>query len=651
MKSYWIWAQGDYEIYHTNMVNSRRQQYGMDYPAFWRYYDVDRNVIFNTKSEVDKDGFVLLHLNGKGYFKIDGIMHGDEKKIPVSKGNHSFEIHVVNLTGLPAAYIESDVIATDGKWYTRNEIKENIPVGFNPEYDKPTDNPEVFPFSYKAFSPQSVEKINGGILYDFGCELFGFLFISNVKENESIHISYGESREEALDCEFAVVQEDVTGKSSYKLRQRAFRYIFLSGTTSAELKAELEYQELKNAAKFRCDDEDVNKIRDMCAYTLQLNMREVLTEAVKRDRWLWGGDAYQAFKFVKYLCNDSDIVRRSLIGLRGKEPVYEHINTITDYSLLWVIGVYEYYENYGDLDFIRFIYPRAVSLMEFCADREDENGFIVKKYGDWIFIDWSDIDKTGAVSAEQMLYIAANRAMVKIANAIGADSKKYSDKANELLHKVNRFFWNDEKGAFIDSFESGKNNITRHANIFAILYDIATESQANSIIKNVLKSDSVSKITTPYFEGYELDAMGKIGDLDYIYNMITTYWKGMLDLGATTVWEEYNPELSGADHYAMYGDKYQKSLCHAWGASPIYLLGKYFLGVKSTKPGYETFEVRPQLGKFRFIDGTVPINDGSVSVYLSENKLCVKSTVDGGTLIWMDTEYPIERNKEIVLEF
>ena len=246
MKSYWIWAQGDYEIYHTNMVNSRRQQYGMDYPAFWRFYDVDRNVIFNTKNEIDKDGYVLLHLNGNGYIKIDGIMFGDEKKIPVKKGHHSFEIHVVNLTGLPAAYIESDVIATDDKWYTCNEKKETIPVGFNREYDKPTDNPEVFPFSYKAFSPQSVEKINGGILYDFGCELFGFLYIGNVKENENIHISYGESREEALDCEFAVVQDDVSGKAEYKLRQRAFRYIFITGTSSAVIKAELEYRELNN---------------------------------------------------------------------------------------------------------------------------------------------------------------------------------------------------------------------------------------------------------------------------------------------------------------------------------------------------------------------------------------------------------------------
>jgi hypothetical protein len=29
----------------------------------------------------------------------------------------------------------------------------------------------------------------------------------------------------------------------------------------------------------------------------------------------------------------------------------------------------------------------------------------------------------------------------------------------------------------------------------------------------------------------------------------------------------------------MYGRPFGKSLCHAWGASPIYLLGKYYLGV------------------------------------------------------------------------
>ena len=186
--------------------------------------------------------------------------------------------------------------------------------------------------------------------------------------------------------------------------------------------------------------------------------------------------------------------------------------------------------------------------------------------------------------------------------------------------------------------------------LFAILYDIATEEQKSLIVENVIKNDDIPKIRTPYFEGYELDVMGKIGQFDFIENMIKTYWKGMLDLGATTVWEEFNPNLSGTEHYFMYSNKYGKSLCHAWGASPIYLLGKYYLGVTPTSSGYETFEVKPYLGGFKFIDGVVPIKDGSVKVKMTENKLSVLSTKDGGKLIFKDKEYKLEANKEFSLD-
>ena len=260
------------------------------------------------------------------------------------------------------------------------------------------------------------------------------------------------------------------------------------------------------------------------------------------------------------------------------------------------------------------------------------------------------MDKEGALCAEQMLYIAANGAMSRLSEIAGKDGSAYGKKAAGLKDKVNAYFWNEEKGAYIDSFSSGKNNVTRHANIFAIMYDIADELQRKSIIKNVLYNDAVTKITTPYFEGYELDVMGKTGDTDYIYNMITSYWKGMLDLGATTVWEEFDPSMSGAEHYAMYGGKYQKSLCHAWGASPIYLLGKYFLGVTGTSAGYETFEIRPQLGRFGFIEGTLPVRNGKVYIYLSKEKLCVKSDVTGGTLLWDGKKYGLTPNESIEIK-
>lgn len=649
MNSYWIWNYGDYEIYHSNLANSRRQEYGADYPVFWRMYDVERNVKFFAEPEIEKPGTLVLHVCGIGYILIDGERYRSNQTIEISAGKHQMSICVTNLSGLPAAYIESDVCTTGGSWYTFDGYGNKIGAGFETKHDRPEKTPEVFPFLYKRVLPEERSAQNGGVLFDFGKELFGHLLIDNVKSADRLHVSYGESREEALDTKYSILFEDVSGAESYKLRQRAFRYIFIEGCPEVTVSADYEYLPHERRGAFECSEASVNKIWDMCAYTLELTAREVMLEAIKRDRWLWGGDAYQAYKFCNFLFHDKEIVRRSTIALRGKEPFIEHINTITDYSFYWVIGLYEYYREYKDYDFIKFIYPRAVSLMEFSAKRVNDDGFITGMPGDWIFIDWADMDKEGAVCAEQMLYIAANRTMARLAEILGEDGKGYAKIADELTEKVNRFFWNSEKEAFIDSYQSGKNNVTRHANIFAVMYDIATEQQVQSIRSNVLLNNSIPQITTPYFEGYELDVMGKIGNFEYIENKIRTYWKGMLDLGATTVWEEYNPELSGAEHYQMYGNRYGKSLCHAWGAAPIYLFGKYYLGVSVTADGGEAFEVRPYRGGFEYIKGTVPLCGGRVDVFLSADKLCVTATVSGGTLIWNGKEYKLEKDCELAL--
>lgn len=650
MKSYWIWNYGDYEIYHSNLANSRRQAYKADYPVFWRLYDVDRNVKFYYDLNTEKDGYLEFFVNGFGNIFVDEKIYPHGKKIKIEKGSHTLKISVTNLTGLPAVYIKSDLAPSNDKWYTLTPDMEKIPVGYDTYYDSESKNPEIFPFEYKRVLPKNITKKNDGILYEFEKELFGFLYINNVSKTDKISVSYGESKEEALDSEFSIVSEDITGNESYKLRQRAFRYIFVKGCASPEVYADYEYIPLEYKGSFKCDNEDINKTWDMCAYTLHLTTREVQLEAIKRDRWLWGGDAYQAYKFSNYLFFDKEIIRRSTIALRGKEPFCEHINTITDYSFYWVIGLMEYYENYKDIDFIRFIYPRAVTLMDFSSKRVNKDGFITGIDNDWIFIDWSDIDKDGAVCAEQMLYIKANRVMAELCEILGKDGTKYTKIADDFTKRVNEFFWNDEKGAFIDTYESGKNHVTRHANIFAVMYDIATKEQVKSIKENVLLNDNITKITTPYFEGYELDVFGKLEQYDYIENKINSYWKGMLDLGATTVWEEFNPELSGTQHYEMYGDKYGKSLCHAWGAAPIYLLGKYFLGVYPTTAGFDTFEVKPYLGNFKYISGTVPVKDGEVKVYLSKEKLKVTATKIGGTLLWQNKKYPLKANEEFSLD-
>jgi alpha-L-rhamnosidase len=132
--------------------------------------------------------------------------------------------------------------------------------------------------------------------------------------------------------------------------------------------------------------------------------------------------------------------------------------------------------------------------------------------------------------------------------------------------------------------------------------------------------------------------------------VLESYWGGMLKLGAQTIWEEYDPKMQGIEHYAMYGGKYEKSLCHAWGATPIYLFGRYYLGVYPTSPGYETFTVEPNLGGFSELRGTVPINDATVTVELNPKQLSVMASKAGGTLIWENKSYSLVPNVAFVIE-
>lgn len=650
-KSYWIWHYGEYEIYHTMLVGLRRQEYGVDYPAMWHLDSPYVSVRFQKEFECDKEGYMIAYTTGQGYIAIDYRKYAPGTKIIISPGKHFVEANIFKTDGLPALYVESDVCPSDGSWKSNHHVVGDIPVGWDKYYDSAEKNPEVFPFSYEHKNPVAAETVEGGLLYDFGTELFGFLNIENADPGEKLGVIYGESREEALDIERAIVFEYVEGESEYRLTQRAFRYIYIQCKNPDSLKVSMDYEylPLEKKGDFKCDNELFNRIYETSAYTFHLNCREGFFDGIKRDRWIWSGDAYQSARINAYLFADDAIVRRTALGLIGKEPIEQHINTIVDYSLIWIIGLYEYYMHYGDAEFLERIYPMTVKLMEFCETRLNGNGFIEGIHGDWTFIDWSNIDKTGAVCAEQMLLVAAYSSLAKIERVLGLNGQEYSRKSAELKAKINEYYWNDELGAFIDSYESGKNSVTRHANIFAIMYDIATPEQVNSIVENVLKNDNVTKITTPYFEGYELDVLGKIGEFGAIEEMLDSYWGGMLRLGAKTIWEEYNPDLNGVEHYSMYGDPYGKSLCHAWGAGPVYLFGRYYLGVYPTAPGYAAFNVEPNLGGLNEISGAVPVNGGTVRVSLNKERLCVTSDKAGGTLIWKGKKYEIPTNEELIV--
>lgn len=659
-KAKWIWHPGSFELYHSMLLHNRRTttrtyeggtRKSVYYYPMWRIDAPQNNAILEKRATIDKKETLRFYANtDTANMVVDGKSYPTNSEVTIDKGEHTVTLQGFKAESFPAFYIEGDTFKTD-RTYTvaKADDKAGRHAGYSDLYTDPNDNVEIFKFSYKKMTPVSIKEINGGTLFDFGKEVFGKITLSNLDGRERF-ISLGESIEEALDVEFCQIGLNASGKT-FTSMPVAFRYIFVPELTAVKASLDFEYLPLENRGSFECDNALVNKLWDACAYTMELNSREGFFDGIKRDRWVWSGDAYQTNFVNYYLAFDKDIVRRTIRMLRGRDPIKKHINTICDYTFLWIASVWDYYLYTGDADFVNDIYPEILDMWAFVEPRLDNDGMYKRQGDDWVFIDWSTFDSNGPMCAENMLLARAYEATEKYAKLVGDD--KWAEHARErsiyIVNEINKRYWNEEKGAFIDDYKSGKENVTRHANIFAILFDYTTKERKEKIIKNVIFNDKITKITTPYFEFYELDAMCQIGNFKYMTDMLDSYWGEMIRLGATTIWEEFDPTKKGIEHYEMYGGKYEKSLCHAWGASPIYLLGKYALGVRPTSAGYKTYEVKPSTMCFGKISGTVPTPNGDIFVSLDKEKCEVFSPLDGGTLILGDKKYEIKKNEKLTV--
>ena len=657
----WIWYPGDYEIWLANQMQNRRTDRGTFFPVFWKVDSHYPLMDFHKEFNLAQPEEVSIFAEGNYNVKLDGQpFEGTPKKITVPAGRHKINVKVICQANVPAIFVQGKTIVSDAGWLVTFEDKEWIDeTGKTSDisatkwlnagswnFNDATKPPSTFKLPVTPQKAVAVTKNNNAKLIDFGKETFGFIKLHGIKGNGNITLYYGESKEEAMSEKGAVTLDrlafkQVAKKDSVMPLSKAFRYVNMvtDGTVSVDSVSMLyEYADVKERGTFKCSDSLINRIYDVAKYTFHLNTREFFIDGIKRDRWVWSGDAYQSYLMNYYLYFDNATVSRTLLALRGKDPVTGHINTIMDYTFYWFLGIYDYYLYTGDKTFITQFYPRMQSLMEYCLGRRNKDGLMQGLPGDWIFIDWADkLSKKGEVSFEQLLLCRSLETMALCADIANenADGIRYKQYATELKSKLFSIYWNETKQALVHSRVNGKQteNVTRYSNMFSIFFDYFNQQQKEAVKKSVLLNDSIQKITTPYMRFYELEALCAMGEQTYVTQQIKDYWGGMLNLGATSFWEEYNPTKKGAEHLAMYGREFGKSLCHAWGASPIYLLGKYYLGVKPTGPGYTTYTIQPNLGGLQWMEGKVPTPKGEIELYINTTHIKIKSPAGLGTLI------------------
>ena len=640
MCAQWIAYPGEFEMYHHARISNLRQERGAAYPTFYKNDGWYTNIMFTRTYTLEKAETAVLACEGDGYLLLDD----DRMPLPrgefvLPAGTHTIGIRIGNLAAPPALWFESPSIHSDGSWKADAGLAKAMPAA-----ELPVSDPMVVPSAWRLptvrWEIAGQRETGNGLLVDVGKEAMGLLCFTP-KATGVVTLYYGESETESLAMEEAEVYERFSVQEGVPFvmpNTRAMRYCLISGIAVEDIYFLYEVQPRERPGHFTCSSERINKIYDVAYHTMELCTREFFLDGIKRDRWVWSGDALQSVMMNQYTFFDKEVTRRTLRALRGKDPFEQHLNTIMDYTFYWYMAIWNDYLYTGDDSFIREMYPKMVTALDFCLGRRNAEGFMEGQPGDWVFVDWADnLPVTGELCVEQMLLSRALFIQAQAARLVG-DSRAdgYAKLAEDTCRHMMEVFWDENEGVLRHYRENGevKPLVTRYPTLFALQFGLLPEETALATARKVLLGDTVQKITTPYMHFYELDALCHIGLIKDVVDEMDSYWGGMLDEGATSFWETYDPTED--DHFAMYGRPFGRSLCHCWGAGPLYLTGRYLLGVQPTAPGYTSYEIKPCLGGLEWMEGDVPTPLGLVKVKMNREEVTVIGCGGEGKLILPD---------------
>jgi hypothetical protein len=640
----WIWYPGDFEIELNRRTALMRKERNEIYPPLWTVEAPYGSVIFQKMITISKTDTLSFYADGEFTITRGPLIRFhdyDPENLILEPGVYYIMVNVINYGGLPALLVKGRSVVSDTSWRASLGVRGEELVPGSWDFRDPEHPPACFRLAEKEIRPVSVVRTDTSIFADFGQETFGRLILENVDGEGKILVVYGESKEEAAAGKLAETWEirdmnnEQAGNDTLPVPM-AFRYVNLipdGDLRIGNVSHLYEYLPLKRISSFESSDELLNRIFEASSRTLILNTREVFFDGIKRDRWCWSGDVFIALPCAYYHYFDEDVVRRSLIALRGHDYVGHHINTIPDWTFYWFINMYNHYLFTGDSLLIKHMFSKMKGLMEYCLDSRDERGFFSFKDQDWSFVDWSDIHFEKVQSFEQLLLLRSLEIMAYFSEMLDKhkDNKMYAALADDLRAKIWKVFWKDEVKGFIHhEVDSGDYTVTRYSNIYAILFDFLDEQASGGIKENIILNDTIPGVGTPFHKSYELDALCEAGEHLHAIREMKDYWGGMLDLGATTFWERYDPEQTGLQHYTHSRRPFGRSLCHIWAAGPIYILSRHIAGLKPLEPGYTSYLVEPNLCGLEWFNTEMPVKGGRVKISMDQSEIQIQSDISGG---------------------
>jgi alpha-L-rhamnosidase len=501
-------------------------------------------------------------------------------------------------------------------------------------------------------------KQSPSVTLDFGKEVSGRLEIAS-SSPEPIHLQmiFGESEEEAT-ADFSSLSTRsviVPSFSTVHGPLTAFRFVqilFVGGPQIqkfAHIQADQVFRNLLPKGSFESSDPVINQIWNVSTYTAQLGMQAVYWDAPKRDRNPFSGDLYVAARTAQVAFGNIQTIRDTLNDLLRRVCIVEaaeifggDINCIPSYNAWWILDLGDQYRFSGDFVYLKSNRNNLVRILDVMTGELTQNLFQPSNPSGIIFADWSPgMIQFGAVKSPDAMKITTfvyYRAFIEAAfllRQLGEASlaDKYQQIASNVKSAAIAAYLDSSKHTFGDRMQT---------NAMAV-YSGVSDPETTSLVFSKVLSKPPSQPVSPYFNYFVISAMAQAGHRAEALALVHQHWGSMLNAGATTFWEVYDPAcptsinfhacltnfFNSVDNQGT--DRYFVSLAHGWASGPGAWLHEEILGIKFRAPGFESVEIRPDLAGLQWARGTEETPKGIISIRIQAGGTHIELDLPTGT--------------------
>lgn len=479
---------------------------------------------------------------------------------------------------------------------------------------------QVIPYDRESIV---IEK-NGFVVIDFGTELHGGLIITvnYAEENSALHIVFGESVSEAMSTlgeknsgnnhSMRDMTVKALGSQTFRTNSTGFRFAKIEAKGSVVMlgtvQAFLEMRDLEYRGSFECSDELLNRIWRIGAYTVHLNMQEYLWDGIKRDRLVWIGDMHPEISTISKVFGNVDIVNNSLDLIRDSAPVGSWMNGIPSYTLWWIVIQLDWYMYTGDRQYLNEQKEYLFDVVKYILKLVNSDG--THRFDD-TFVEWSSYQTREEAAGFQAMLAVGLNAAARL--CIVLDNRELYERCIKLREKVR-----------MHSYEYRGNKQ------IAAMQSLAGIADSKAVSEEVLKPGCGHGLSC-FWGYYTLKALAKSNDISAALEIIRQYWGGMLEMGATTFWEDFDLRwmenaaridepvpLGKKDIHGDFGKfcytQFRHSLCHGWASGPTAFLSEYILGVKILEPGCRKIKISAPPCGLKQVKGIYPTPHGDIEI-------------------------------------